>query len=237
MDERRTPVLVGVGQWIGPDVDPREATTPLDAMEHVVRAASDDSGVGARALTDVEVIGVAASVGLRTWNAPRLLAERLGARPRREIVTAIGGEMHLNLVDHLAGEIEAGRLRSALVASTHNMRTLRRARKARIELDWSADAEGRAELFGVDRPGSSDSERAYGLDRPSTIYPIFENALRAHRGLDCETHRRRVGALLSSFTRVAAANPTRGSPSSAAPTRSRCRAPTTAWWPCRTRST
>jgi acetyl-CoA C-acetyltransferase len=207
MDERRTPVLVGVAQWIGPDVDPREAATPLDAMEHVVRAASDDAGVGARALADVEAIGVAASVGLRTWNAPRPLAERLGARPRREIVTAIGGEMHLDLVDHLAREIEAGRLRSALVASTHNMRTLRRARNAGIQLDWSVDAEGRAELFGVDRPGSSDSERAYGLDRPSTVYPIFENALRAHRGLDCETHRRRVGALLCSFTRVAAANP------------------------------
>ena len=47
----------------------------------------------------------------------------------------------------------------------------------------------------------------YGLRMPPDIYPIFENALRARRGLDRETHRRRMGALMSRFTQVAAKNP------------------------------
>jgi acetyl-CoA C-acetyltransferase len=42
---------------------------------------------------------------------------------------------------------------------------------------------------------------------PIDVYPIFENALRARRGLDLATHRRRIGSLMSRFTEVAAKNP------------------------------
>jgi acetyl-CoA C-acetyltransferase len=45
-----------------------------------------------------------------------------------------------------------------------------------------------------------------GLMLPSTIYPLFENAFRAHRGWDLETHRRKLGELFSDFSSVAARN-------------------------------
>jgi acetyl-CoA C-acetyltransferase len=48
---------------------------------------------------------------------------------------------------------------------------------------------------------------AHGLERPSDVYPIFENALRARLGLDLGSHRARVGRLFSRFTEVAAENP------------------------------
>ena len=57
------------------------------------------------------------------------------------------------------------------------------------------------------KPGSTPLEMEYGLRMPPDVYPIFENALRARRGLDRETHRRRMGALMSRFTQVAAKNP------------------------------
>jgi acetyl-CoA C-acetyltransferase len=74
---------------------------------------------------------------------------------------------------------------------------------------WPAPASSpRApELLGVDRPGSTQAEVAYGLGYPASIYPIFENALRARRGLDLETHRERLGGMMSRFTEVAARNP------------------------------
>jgi acetyl-CoA C-acetyltransferase len=42
---------------------------------------------------------------------------------------------------------------------------------------------------------------------PPDIYPIFENAMRASRGRDLETHRMAMGKLFSRFTDVAAHNP------------------------------
>ena len=42
---------------------------------------------------------------------------------------------------------------------------------------------------------------------PAQVYPLFENALRAKRGLSLERHRQGMGKLFSRFTEVAAGNP------------------------------
>jgi acetyl-CoA C-acetyltransferase len=207
VDEERIPVLVGAAQFSLHDVDPRRAPTPFEMLERLARELAEDSGAGEGALADVDVVGLVSGFGVRSFNPARALAERIGAKPRREVVTAVGGEVPLSFVDHLAREIEAGRVRSALVVGSHALKTLSRARKAGIELDWSVPSEGQSESFLETLPGNSDLETAHGLDRPSSCYPLFENALRARRGLDLETHRRRVGALMSGFTAVAAANP------------------------------
>jgi acetyl-CoA C-acetyltransferase len=76
-----------------------------------------------------------------------------------------------------------------------------------VKLAWPSTKSAHTPLFGDQRPGSSPLEAEYGLSMPPDIYPIFENALRARRGLDRETHRRRMGELMSRFTEVAAKNP------------------------------
>ena len=207
MSDDQTPVLVGVAQETLRDVDPREAPSPSAWLEATARAALADAGVADDALSELDTLAMAPPIGWRTANPVRALGQRLGARPSRELLLAIGGEMPLTFLDHIAGEIRAGRARSVLIAGAHNLRTLRRARRHGIELDWSDDVDAAPEFFGDDRPGTSDCEVRHGLDRPSSIYPLFENALRARRGLDLETHRGRIGRLMSAFTRVAAGNP------------------------------
>jgi acetyl-CoA C-acetyltransferase len=207
LNDDHTPVLVGVSQASLRDLDPREAPSPSLWLEATARAALADAGVGDRALAELDTVAVASPVGWRTSNPARALSERLGARPARELLLAVGGEMPLTFLDHLAGEIAAGRARSGLVGGVHNLRTLRRARKQAVELAWAEPDGGTPVLFGENKSGTSDEEVRHGLDRPSSLYPLFENALRARRGLDLETHRSRVGHLLSEFTRVAAANP------------------------------
>jgi acetyl-CoA C-acetyltransferase len=107
----------------------------------------------------------------------------------------------------MAEEIRAGRVRAALVAGTNNLRSFQRIRRAGLPLAWPAGGDGEPQRLGEDRAGNSPEEQRYGLTAPVTIYPLFENALRAHRGLDLETHRARMGALMHRFTKVAAANP------------------------------
>lgn len=207
LDPDRTPVLVGAAQQSVRDVEPERAPSAPDLLERVAREAFRDAQASERAAAGLELVGVSAALGWRALNPPRILADRLGAASARALVTAVGGEMPLRFVDHCAREIAAGRLRSALVCGTHNLRTLRRASRKGVQLDWEVASRGTPEVFGENRAGSSEQELAYGLDRPSSVYPIFENALRARRGLDLATHRARMGRLASRMTRVAAQNP------------------------------
>ena len=52
--------------------------------------------------------------------------------------------------------------------------------------DWKAEADEdfpEPERIGDPRSGVTAYERRHGFDRPINIYPLFENALRAARGL------------------------------------------------------
>jgi acetyl-CoA C-acetyltransferase len=207
VDDDRRPVLVGVAQLMQREADLAETLSPLEMLEQTAREAAEAAGAGERALRGLDTVGVVGSIGWYPQNAPRLLAERLGAQPRREFGTPIGGETPLCLVNSVARRIAAGEAATALVCGTHNMRTRRRAQVEGVELDWETGGSGEPELLGVDRPGSTQAEVAYGLGYPASIYPIFENALRARRGLDLETHRERLGGMMSRFTEVAARNP------------------------------
>ena len=200
------PVLVGAGQLLQRDVEPEAALDPLEMLDAVARRAAGDAGAGERALGELDLVGVVDVIGWRPKNAARLLAERLDARPKREIVTAIGGEVPLSLVNHVAREIASGRVRSAFVGGSSTVRTMRRAGKAGLRLPYPQGGDGDPELFGENKKGASELEVRYGLAMPIDVYPIFENALRARRGLDVGEHQRRLGALMAPFTRVAAAN-------------------------------
>jgi acetyl-CoA C-acetyltransferase len=205
-DDRR-PVLVGTAQLVQRDVDLAELLSPLDMMESVARAAAADAGAGKALLDRIDTLAAVDGVVWRPKNAPGMLAERLGLSPRREWVTAIGGEMPLMLVNHLAREIAAGRVNVALAVGAHTLRSYQRAQRARHRLDWPKSGGADAERFGENRRGSSQREMEYGLRMPTEVYPIFENALRARRGLDFATHSARIGRLLSRFSQVAAENP------------------------------
>jgi acetyl-CoA C-acetyltransferase len=207
VDPERTPVLVGVAQVTQRDLPLDEALSAPDLLERVARAACEDAGAGARGLAGLELVGMVATIGWRNLNPAQLLADRLGASSARAVLTAVGGEMPLRFVDHVAREIAAGRLRSALVCGTHNLRTLRRASIAGARVAWDESSRGTPEVYGENKAGTNEQELAYGLDRPSSVYPIFENALRARRGLDLAAHQARMGELMSRFTRVAADNP------------------------------
>ena len=95
----------------------------------------------------------------------------------------------------------------ALVVGVNLLRTAMRARAQDFDRDWPTGGTGEPERLGKLIPGTSEAETAYGLGLPVTIYPVLENALRAHRGLSVSQHDLAMGRLMSGFTRVAAANP------------------------------
>jgi acetyl-CoA C-acetyltransferase len=203
----REPVVVGVAQLLGREEDPRAALSPLAALARLARAAADDAGAGERLLRAIDTCALVEVAGWSPANGPALLAESLGACPRRTLVSAVGGEMGLTLLGRVAGLVAAGEARVAFVAGCNNLRTLRVAQARGIRLAWETGGTGAPEVVGVTRAGSSALELRYGLGRPVDVYPLFENALRARRGLAPQAHLANVGRLMSRFTEVAARNP------------------------------
>ncbi len=210
MPDDRTVVLIGAGQLTQRDVEPSEAKDPLAMMVEAARRAAEDAGGDARLLTRLDSVAV---VNILSWhyaNPPACLAERLGARPGHLVYTSVGGNTPQTLVNATAAEIAAGRVRLALLAGAEALYTLVRARRAHTELRWSsgaADGGHEPNIVGTQRPGTSDHEVAHALQMPTAIYPLFENALRRHYGLDLAAHRARLGALCSRLSAVAAHNP------------------------------
>jgi len=200
----RTPVLVGAGQ-----VTAREPDATRDAaalMVAAARAAAADAGGGRRFLAGVDTLAVANVLCWPYANPARVVAERLGMQPRREIYTAIGGNTPQMLIAELATRIARGEARVALVAGGEAVRTVRRAIAAGATLSWPK-GDGTPERLGVDRDGGSDAERAHGLALPIDIYPLFENAYRAARGWSIAQHREHLGRLCSGLSATAAAHP------------------------------
>ncbi|HEX7409576.1 MAG TPA: acetyl-CoA acetyltransferase [Candidatus Binatia bacterium] len=207
MVEDRTPILIGAGQLTQRDVEPAAAKEPLAMMVETARRAAADAGAEARLLAQVDRVAVVNMLAWHYGNAPRLLAERLEAHPREELYTTVGGNTPQWLVNETAAQIAAGRVRLALLAGAEAVHTLMRARRLGTELHWITNGSGTPTVLGDPRMGTSDQEMNHGLQMPTQIYPLFENALRAHYGLSLAAHRERLGVLCSRFSAVAAQNP------------------------------
>ncbi|GIW41509.1 MAG: acetyl-CoA acetyltransferase [Candidatus Binatia bacterium] len=206
MDEN-LPVLVGGGQITQKDVEPREALEPLGLMVEAARRAAEDARLPAGALEKLDCVAVVHILAAGYANAPRFVAEALGARPATEIYTTVGGNTPQFLLNELASRIARGETRFALLAGAEAIHTLRAARKSGLALAWTKKEAPPPTVLGDERPGTSEHESAHGLRLPTQVYPLFENAIRASRGWTIEEHLRRLGELCARFAAVAAENP------------------------------
>ena len=212
----RTPVLVGVAQYVDRDSEPQVALSPADMLATVARGAVADSGG-----TDIEAaIDTVAVIRLFAdssplfrspfgayANLPRSVAKRIGAAPRHLIYPPVGGNTPQMMVNRLAERIALGEAEVALIAGCEALRTQARAQKARIALDWGEDAPDAPDPLEKDKPMVSRHEMAHGIALPVNVYPLFENALGHRYGRSPLDHREAIGRLMAPFTAVAARNP------------------------------
>lgn len=206
----RTPVIVGVGQTQQRSDDLTTVREPIDLLADAGRAAEDDTGTTRSVIDALDTIAVVQMVSWRYPDPGSLLGRRLGAtHARRTMTTTTGGNSPQLLVNTLAAEIAAGRCDAVLIGGGECVHSRMRARREpKVWFDWTADeAPPCAEVLGDDRPGSSDYEDAHLANVPTTVYPLFETALRHAAGRDVESHQRFVSELWSTFAGVAADNP------------------------------
>ncbi|MBD0024468.1 hypothetical protein GII33_19880 [Gordonia pseudamarae] len=202
----RTPVLVGGGQ-----INARDGgIEPVDLMVSAAREAAAEAG-SARLLEQVDTVWV---VGLLSWryrDPGLLVGERIGAAGalRRTGYSGNGGSTPQVMVNAAAQDILAGRADVVLLGGAESWRTRMKLRAAGERPEWTKQDEtvGQAHIVVPDVPMEAESERRIGIDRPSYVYPLFEQARRISAGNSIADHAQEMGRLWSAFSKVAAGNP------------------------------
>ena len=213
----RMPVLVGCGDVTDLDTPADAGRSPYDLIAQAARLALQDSraaGIGA-AIDTVAMIRSFADTSPRfatklgtSANPPRSVARRLGLQASRHIYSYSGGNMPQLLLNQFAESIARGEMRAALLCGGEALRTQHGLeRRGAADGVWNEDPGGAPELIGEPRRGWSDHEDLHRMRAAIVMYPLIENAIRGARGRSIAAHQQHIGALMSRFAAVAAANP------------------------------
>ena len=202
-----TPVIVGSHQIVDRQASVERHTEPLAMLAKSARQAAEDAGLTESALAGVDTVALVGVSGWNPQNAPDLLAEELRAKPRHLYTTGVGGQLGVQLTNFVAEKILSGESEFATIGGCNNLRVLLQAITQKVRLQWQRGGKGVPFQVGDDEPGNNDLENKYGLNNPTDIYPIFENAMRAKMGLSIEQHKAYMGTLFAKFTEVAEKNP------------------------------
>ena len=206
--EPDTPILIGSGQ-ITQRIPEDLATVlgPIDLMMECVRHAATDAGLEEKDLRTADSLRVVHFMTGVYEDPVGLLAQRLGVSAQDMMYTSIGGNSPQMLVNATAEALSEGRIRLAILAGVEALGSTVAAMKQGITPDW-VERDGAGP--GVEPPsfaGTADYEVPYEFQRPINVYPLFENAIRAHNGWSIDEHMRRLGELFAPMSRVAAQHP------------------------------
>jgi acetyl-CoA C-acetyltransferase len=203
----RTPVLVGAGQWSNRVDRGDRPVEPADLMAEALRRAAVDSGAARDPLLGADAIRVVSVFSRRYRNAARLVAERIGASPRDEALSPIGGNEPQVLVNRACRDILAGDADTVLICGAEAWRT--RSSTPRDLLGWTTqdDSVPESRLTSPEVELNHPAEVARHVFMPTQIYPLFEQALRHAAGRSVDEHLVQVSELWAGFATVAAGNP------------------------------
>ncbi|WP_239476780.1 thiolase C-terminal domain-containing protein [Nocardia arizonensis] len=205
----RTPVLVGAGQIVHRGDEPG-LPGPLELAVESLRRAGADSGTGDRLLGSADVIAAVAPVSRPYTDLGALVAEEVGASPKRTLQSVrFGGDAPQRLLNLLAQNIADGQSEVAVLVGAEAVASGNAAGRRAITVDWpeQSDRVAPSRVIGSDRGPNSEMESAAGLWGPVYFYALMENARRARLGLGEAEHRDLIGGLWSRLSRVAADNP------------------------------
>jgi len=204
MIDSNAPILVGVGQRTNHVQASDQIREPLELMALCAEDAAVDAGIALpQALDSVTVINL---ISHPYADPAAQLARRLGCNPAEQMSTSMGGNSPQWRVNETADRIARGEIALALIAGAEAFHSLKIARREGLQLKWGPTGDPGV-VAGDARNGSNHLEKAHKAHLPIRIYPLFENALRATRGLTIDEHIASIGRLCSDLSRVAARNP------------------------------
>lgn len=197
------PVIVGIGQSVVRDHGDAAAAEPLQLILSAARAAGDDAE--GRVLEEVDDIELVSVVSWPYDDLPGRVAQALPLRrpPRAARMGPHGGEQPVKLLDEAAARIARGEARVVLIAGGEGLGAAQHAARRGGATGWPPAARARRDR----RESVPATIIDAGLPLPVHVYPLYENALRAHDGLDLASAQAETAHLWAQLSQVAAANP------------------------------
>ncbi|MHB1138359.1 MAG: acetyl-CoA acetyltransferase [Microthrixaceae bacterium] len=204
----RTPVVVGVGQFLNRVDDGAPPLEPVALMAEAVRLAAADAGTG-RAMTEAQVIAAVPTISWRYQDPAAIVRDLVGAPSARTWYATVGGNTPQSLLNRLAATIARGELDLAVMCGGEAVRSKNLARREGREVDWARQGTEVHPDWVDESPFfmGGPAEAARGIFMPLQAYPLFENALWHASGRTFEDHLRAVGEMWAGFSRVAESNP------------------------------
>ncbi|MBV7265069.1 acetyl-CoA acetyltransferase [Erythrobacter sp. WH131] len=219
-----TPVIIGVGQYSERVDQPGyEALSYMDLAGRALAAAIADSGAGEPVAPAIDTLAAIRAFEMSrpdrkppfgaANNVPRAIAKRVGANPKRAILTTTGGQTNQQFVGEFASAIATGKSECAVIVGSEAISTVLALSAKGERPDWSEEVEGDFEDQGFGVDGMMEHALfAHGATGAIPLYALAENARRAKLGKNLNEYRRDIGELFAPFTKVAAANPHAAAP-------------------------
>jgi acetyl-CoA C-acetyltransferase len=201
----QTPVIVGVAQVLHRMQHLDDVVEPIVLMLQAVQRAEADCGASALAqVQSVRVIN-----GMWQYDNPaRYIAEKIGASSAQTVGTLFGGNYNQVMVNDTAETILRGDLDLVLITGAEAGYTGAKLHKAGTRQTFTPTPGEYDVLFGGDqKPEHHEYEQVKGIRQAIQAYPMYDNAIRYHRGETIPGHLKRVSELWARFSQVAQRNP------------------------------
>jgi acetyl-CoA C-acetyltransferase len=200
----RQPVIVGVADIIDRIKDAAQARHPLQLLESAIHEATHE--LGGHWLSRVDSIDIVQQMSWPYLDLPGQLRSvlRLPAGTRIEI-GPVGGESPLRLIQNAALRVIAGEAEVCIVAGAETLGTVIKAASAKATLPWPSQDPNYRRIRAEDI--SPPESLKYGLRSPIDVYPLYENACRAHWRQSFDAAQTESAAIWSQFSAVAENNP------------------------------
>lgn len=200
----RTPVIVGIGEITDRPKEIADGLEPLALLVEALKRAEADSG--AKLLGEVCSLDVVNFLSWRYRDPEKLLSARLGIQPKHCYYGPVGGESPIRYLHEAAQRIARGECSVAAVCGAEAQSTATRAERAGVTLPWTPFAH---DVEEPKRGAAFQKPLAVklGVFRPVSVYPFYETATAAHWGQTPREAMAESGALWSTYSQAAAANP------------------------------
>ncbi|KAK0119515.1 hypothetical protein ONS95_010956 [Cadophora gregata] len=209
--ERAVPVVVGVGDIKNRSQKVEDAIEPMKMMVRATQAAIKDTGLSQSAAKELQAnIDSVGVVNTWSWNysdLPGLISENLGIKPKYKGLSHHGGDSPAKFFDEAARRISLCESKVAIITGGEALASLGGYAAAGIsppctEADESVKAVSVADVSRM--RASIGTLHSIGL--PIHIYPLYENAFRAHRGQSILDNNKESAELYADFAKVAEGN-------------------------------
>lgn len=191
-----------------------DALEPMQLMLNATQAAIKDTSTSPFAQSELQAnIDSISVVATWTWNyhdLPGLIGEKLGVKPSYKVLSNHGGNSPAKLFDEAARRISFGETKVAVVTGGEAMASLGACAAAgkMPPPGWTPPNEDArtVSVSDVKRFGQNlGALHSVGL--PIHVYPLYENAFRAHRNQTIPANDEESANLYGDFAKVAEGNP------------------------------